>query len=70
MKQTSTIISVGNPKSLDGGVLDTMFGSSQAISEAVSKFWKMDLTKSSRAELGNVTKTSTGYDVEIKYRAN
>ena len=70
MKQTSTVISVGNPETIDGGVLDTMFGSSQAISEAVSKFWGMDLTKSSRAELGTVTKTSMGYDVEIKYRAS
>ena len=69
MKQTSTIISVGNPGNIDGGVLDTMFGSSQAISEAVSKFWGMGLTSRKSAELGNVIKTNTGYDVEIKYKA-
>ena len=63
---TSTVISVDNPKPIDGGVLDTMFGSSQAISEAVSKFWKMGLA--SRAELGSIIKTSTGYDVEIKHK--
>ena len=66
MKRTSAVISVGNPRAIDNGVLDTMFGSSQAISEAVSKFWEMGLA--TKAELGNVTKTNTGYDVEIKYK--
>jgi len=60
-----TTISVMNPKPIDDGVLDSMFSSSQAISEAVSKFWGMNLA--TKAELGKVTKTNTGYDVEIIY---
>ena len=67
MKQTSTIISVPNPATIDSGILDTMFGSSQAISDAVSEFWGLNLA--ARAELGTVTTTLNGYDVEIKYRA-
>lgn len=63
MGKTSTIVSVVKPKPIDNGVLDNMFGRSQAISEAVSKFWGMGLA--SRAELGKVISTKTGYDVEI-----
>ncbi|KKM99302.1 hypothetical protein LCGC14_1149380 [marine sediment metagenome] len=62
----SIIISVEKPKPIDEGVLDTMFSSSRATSEAVAKFWGMGLA--SEAELGKVTKTDTGYDVEIKYQ--
>jgi len=62
----SRIISVDKPSPIDGGVLDTMFNRSQAISEAVRHFWGMGLA--SKAELGKVTETVAGYDVEIIYR--
>ncbi len=65
MKGETITINVATPKPIDNGILDTMFGSSQAISEAVSKFWEMGLA--SKAELGKVTKSITGYDIEIKY---
>lgn len=65
MKKHSILIEVDNPKPLDGGILDNIFGSSQGISEAVSKFWGMGLAKS--AELGKVSRIETGYLVEILY---
>ena len=67
MKRTTTIISVSNPSPIDNNVLGAMFGTSQAISEAVGKFW--DTKLAAKATLGQVTKTNTGYDVEIKYKA-
>ena len=63
--QKSIVIAVDKPKSIDGGILDTMFGSSQAISDAVSKFWDMGLA--TKAELGKVIQTNTAYNVEILY---
>jgi len=61
----SEIISVSKPTPIDGDILDTMFDSSRAISEAVCRFWKLGLA--SKAELGKVTKTDSGYEVEIIY---
>lgn len=58
-------IDVEKPSPIDNGPLDNLFGRSQAISEAVSKFWKMGLA--SEAELGTVEETETGFTVEIIY---
>ena len=61
----SVLIEVGEPSPIDGGPLDDIFGRSQAISEAVAKFWEMKLATA--AKLGEVTKTAAGYKVEILY---
>lgn len=57
------IISVDKPSSIDGGILDNIFGVHQAISEAESKFWAMNL--SNRATLGSVKESTQGYNVEF-----
>ncbi len=58
-------ISVPKPTPIDNGPLDGMFSQSQAISDAVSQFWKMKLA--TEADLGKVEETKDGYNVEIKY---
>jgi len=65
MKHNSIIIQVDKPEPIDGGILDTIFNSSIAISNAVSKFWDMELAKS--AKLGKVLQTINGYNIEIIY---
>jgi len=63
----SIVINVPNPEPLDDGILDKIFGSSQAISDAVSNFWTMNLAH--KAELGKVSQTQNGYSVEILYKS-
>jgi len=46
-------------------VLDEMFASSLAISEAVSQFWKLGLSDS--AKLGQVRESPEKYEVDIIY---
>lgn len=59
------ILTVPRPEPIDGDALDKLFNRSQAISSAVSAFWKLGLAP--KAELGDVTETKNGYNVEILY---
>jgi len=59
-------IEVQKPSPIDNGPLDSLFARSQAISDAVGKFWEMGLA--SEAKLGTVEETDAGYKVEIIYR--
>ena len=61
----TVMIEVQKPSPIDNGPLDSLFARSQAISDAVSKFWKMGLA--SKAELGKVEEADAGYKVEIIY---
>ena len=65
MGKQQCIITVENPGTIDNGPIDGLFSRSCAISDAVSKFWEMGLA--SKAELGKVAKTDSGYNVEIIY---
>lgn len=65
--KNSIVIEVAKPEPIDNGVLDGIFNSSQAISDAVSKFWRLNLAK--HATLGKVTNTQSGYEVEIIYKS-
>lgn len=57
---------IKKPVSTLPDVLNTMFDSSIAISEAVSQFWKLNLCE--QAELGKVIEHDDCYEVNIKYK--
>jgi hypothetical protein len=65
--QHKITITVDKPNNLPEG-LNTMFNSSIAISNAIAKFWDLNLAHT--ATLGDVRELDNSFEVDITYRTH